>query len=203
MVRDIGDFIAHAEIRDKGYMRECIAHVKAVDNLEWRIQSKQGLSLTEFLDAMRGKAFLANPAMVKKKLGFQKGSVNKILSRIIATLEKGEFDRNFPDRLTKKEKKVFDFYSGSIPLDPMYDQDRFVKQLGRQLVKFRIMKGSDFPRFLMIGHRLAAFAMTKMHLTTIKLSEDDIALFLGEFSYTDERMCVWGNYKLMYGELKI
>lgn len=181
-IRDVGNFVAHAEERDRGIACESIRNLALCFKLHMEREHarKQGDplpgSVADLRDAALAALSMDTPERVRQKTLMGKKQAKRCLERAYAKID--SFEGNVPvlnDRLTLEEKRVMRRYFVTVLAMPAFIDDDLVAQLGDCLIRNKFMLKSQQLKLREARDYLALYVIERMNLANIDLRNGEYA----------------------------
>ena len=170
-VKEVGDFVAHADSRDKGEARRALGGLSTVFNFHFRRNDLQETRpYSEFVAAARASFDSETPAEIRNRFGISQRKGKAALERALSrTFPLGKGFRISRTALTTKELEVLKHFTSILHVRPLFTDLELANQFLTALTKNGIIGPRAFSANALV--QLALFTIIKMHLTTIPLPD--------------------------------
>jgi hypothetical protein len=195
-VRDVGDFCAHRDERDKGIVCDrvrdfCYSNAVVVGHYDADILRK----------ALAINLRLAGPLVLKKEFGLSYEWAKKTIREISGKIESAsgsELTLNTP--FTPLEESMFQTFK-VIPIFAglAFDQDLLIKQFSECLAYEKVISNSEKVLIEDLGELVAAYAVSQMHLSKVIFDERSAILRAGTSSRHPGKLVIQAHYKTIGG----
>ncbi|WP_294266338.1 hypothetical protein [uncultured Sphingomonas sp.] len=214
-VTEIGDFIAHADQRDRGEVFSVSNDM--VTTLVYNMQSiaarEAGIADCADLEKIKnyGKSLLNlhSDAELKRLIGLNRKSAKEVLESAISKLIVGGDGKvYYKEMLTRSEKLTYDFSISKIRVKPAFTSNDLGNQLFSCLLKNSLISKVDL-KFLpdVIGF-IASHAVEKMHLSKVRVKDNlSVPLFIQtEYNDGKSNVAIYATFPVEgdgIGELRV
>jgi hypothetical protein len=174
-VRDIGDFVAHSDERQKGFAWEGIERFSSMMDFNiprWRAAGRPPSNEAEAFKRSIRSAFASHSAAeVRKSIGVSRDRAKKVLTDLLEAIVSVIGDRvNMSRQPTQLEQKIIQTYSSFLRVRNSFDDIQLVTEFEECLQKNGLLNASQtLPD--KIASLIALYAVEKMHLAHIVLPE--------------------------------
>jgi hypothetical protein len=171
--REIGDFVAHRDTREKGLITQTGQDVfTSVDVWSLKMRGRDP-SWADIGRAAHANLRLASDEQLRNGCGCQRPSAKQRLQRAMAKVRQGE-------RPTDKEIRVLDYLGNRFIWKPAFTATQLVTEFKEVLLRTSIMQPSDTDLPAEACAFLSLYALALMHGSAIVLENDHRArLFAG------------------------
>lgn len=174
-VREIGDFIAHRDRRDKGEVVEVVADLyRSAHFWAWtQLNLPAALSdLSDAANAARANLRRATDDQLKGGCNLKRPVAQSVLEAAIKKLGEGR-------QLTQREKATFNYLAGNLIWNPAFDDQHLCQELEDNLLSLGLLRDSEVESFRGLGPFIALFTITQMHGAVIDLPSGPVGLRAG------------------------
>jgi len=175
-VREIGDFVAHRDQREKGPVTQKVRDV-CLSLLSW-LEIRQGcpFDLAHIRKVAAANLRNATDSQLKTRLGLSRNAAKSKLERALRKAEKGK-------DATQRERLVVDYLGGAFIWNPAFTTSDIICELSAMLVKTGLMQPAEVDAFRAIAPFLALYVITLMHGSAVILEDGNrVKLIAGFFN---------------------
>ena len=182
LVRDIGDFTAHLEDRDKGSTHEGIGLIR--QSLSYhlsitKVLSDDSASLEDMASAALASLEVDPPENVKRQFRLGKAAVKTHLQSALGKVQSLDGRvLTVQTPITQIEIDALRAYVGTVVVAPPITQGKLVSELGSVLVKNNLLEARQISKLKEQAEWVAIFAIEKMHLARLRLFDGASAKLL-------------------------
>lgn len=191
-VRDVGDFVHHADGRGQGATWERLRLHYDLIRIHWKTIYGIPLTLEEIVGGMRATSILESADDTLLHLGLNQKRAHKALGAVIAKISGASAAGiELISPFTTDEQKIYDFYNTRTIIGPVFTQDNLADDFLFTMIKNDLVaKNASIP--VEAANFLGAYAAYKMHRVTIQYKDvEDVQLRLsGGYSNDDRRVCI-------------
>lgn len=185
-VKDIGDFVAHGDERDKGVAwvgvrsisKTLAFHIPRITKAsrgELTPSDKQALQ-----EAVIGSWHLARPEDVKAETGLEKNKVGKILKAAFKKIDSFDGRQVFTrDSLSETEERLLRKYSSTLSFNAIFSDKVLLDEFFICLRRNDLLSVNPINDVQGLTCFLAVFAIEKMHLSRIALEDGTVVRLRG------------------------
>lgn len=165
-IREIGDFVAHRDQREKGLVTE-----KARD-IQFSLESWLRQNDGRFPDLPKAKLIsaanlrTATDEQLDERLGLRRDVVWSVLKQAIRKMEMDRFDK-----VTAREKNVFNYLAGAFIWNPAFTDRQVSDDLATVLVKAGAMRLDERDAFDANRTFLALYVTALMHNSAVVMED--------------------------------
>ena len=169
-VKDLGDFVAHADEKDRGLVWDKASLISKVIRYKLpRIMKNQEpgeQELRQAKDAIIAAFDLDEAASIKKNFRVGQKRAKKILIGVLSKLHfvGGKYQWN---NVTSLERRFYDHYSKVLIVREAFSQNTLVSQLAECLIRNGVLAKSDCHKIDKVADFIGLHALAAMHLCTI------------------------------------
>lgn len=175
-VKDIGDFVAHADEKSQGIVWDKASLLSSMFRFSLpKLSDASNRRATEkdlepYKESVLAVFDLAEPGYVKKSTGIAQKSAKRILMKALSKISifNGRIDAHL---LSDFERRLLEHFSTRLIINIAYDDARLAKELSECLIKNRLIDVGEIPKVLSRIHYIAAYAIEKMHLCTLIIED--------------------------------
>jgi hypothetical protein len=179
--REIGDFIAHRDCRDKGLITQAARDVfTSFDVWSLGLRGKKA-TWPDIVRAAKANLRIATDAQIKAGCGCSRQLAKSRLTQAIA-----KFERKAP--LTQAEEKVLIFLGNNLIWRPAFDGFKLVREFGDSLVRNQILDRSELVQFGLQSTPIMLHALATMHGSTVTLEGGVPARLMAGYANTERRL---------------
>lgn len=174
-IREIGDFVAHRDQRDKGPVTETVRNIHL--SLDSWLHQGEG----RFPDLAKAKRICsanlrtATDAQLDARLGLRRDVVKSIVAQAIKKMEADRFEK-----VTKREQAVFNYLAGAFIWNPAFTDDQVSEDLATVLTKAGALLPQERAAFDANHAFLALYVTALMHDSAVVMDDGSrFELFAG------------------------
>ncbi len=174
-VREIGDFVAHRDQRDRGPVTETVRNIHL--SLDSWLQQGEG----RFPDLAKAKRICAanlrtaTDEQLNARLGLRREVVKSVLAQAIRKMETARYDK-----VTKRERAVFNYLAGAFIWNPAFTDEQVGDELASVLIRAGALRADERAAFDANHASLALYVVAVMHDTTVVMDDGSrFELFAG------------------------
>ena len=169
-IREIGDFVAHRDQREKGPVTDAVRDIQL--SLESWLRQGEGkvpdLALCKRISAANLR--ISTDAQLDERLGLRRELVKSVLAQAISKMEKDRFEK-----VTERERKVFDYLAGAFIWNPAFTDERVMADLTCVLTKSGALRADETDALKAGSTFLTLYVTALMHDSAVVM--DDGARF--------------------------
>ena len=190
--REIGDFVAHRDVREKGLITQVGRDVFTSVNV-WSLKMRgRDPSLADIARAAEANCRLASNEQLQDGCGCQRPTAKQRLRRALAKVEQGV-------RPTDKEIRVLDYLGNRFIWRPAFTSAQLAAEFREVLLRTGIVDLSDPDMAEQTRAFLALYALSLMHGSAIILEDGQRArLFAG---FANRQRCLEVKVEIIFAEL--
>jgi hypothetical protein len=182
--REIGNFIAHSDMREPGSLSEITAdffivmrtviprltpnappHAFAFDNLP-----------ENFPDYLRSSLHRFDKRLLAQKTGMKRKQPDAVLDSLLAkTIARGDGKYEIRSFLLPEEWKLLDCLLSTFTIKDAFNDDRVFKEFVHELVRNKFLRREDRKLMNRTRHFIIAYTVSLMHGCRIAVNDDEIA----------------------------
>jgi hypothetical protein len=165
-IREIGDFVAHRDQREKGAVTD------TVRDIHLSLQSWLHQSEGRFPDLAKAKRICAanlrtaTDAQLKARLGLRREVVKSVLMQAIKKIEANRFEK-----VTKRERTVFNFLAGAFIWNPAFTDEQVNGDLAGLLAKTGALRPEERAAFDANHDFLALYVTALLHDSAVVMDD--------------------------------
>jgi hypothetical protein len=191
-VREVGDFVAHRDTRDKGLITQVGRDVfTSVDVWSMAMRGLKA-SWADLGRAADANLRLASEDQIKAGCGCGRSRARK---RIGSALEKIGLGQS----ITDAEVRALDYLGNRFVWRPAFSDDQLIDELGRLLVRVGLIGMTDLARLAQARAFVALHALAVMHGSSITMPSGHRAKLFAGFSNRDRWLEV--KIEIIFAEL--
>jgi hypothetical protein len=161
-LREIGDFVAHRDQREKGPITQRVRDL-AVSCHSWTWQQfGRGPSLKQAIVIAEANLRIATDAQLDNKFKLKRAVVRSVLKQAISKVQAGK-------NLTDREYRIFNYLGTAFIWNPMFRDSEVIDDLGFALRDAGLITKADQDRLPIIGPFIALYVIALMHGAAILL----------------------------------
>lgn len=179
--REIGDFVAHRDVREKGLVTQVGRDVFTSVNV-WSF-ALRGIrpSLDDIADAANANFRLASDEQLKAGCGCSRPAARSRLQSALTKVRQNQ-------RLTRAEEKVFLYLGNCAIWRPAFTSDQLFTEFRDVLTQNAVIDAADFNTLDDARTFLSLYALTLMHGSAIILDSGKKAGLFAGFANRDRRL---------------
>lgn len=190
-IREIGDFVAHRDQREKGPVTDKVRDIQL--SLESWLNQGEG----RFPDLAAAKRISAanlrttTDAQLTQRLGLRRAVVQSVLAQAIRKMEDDRFEK-----VTQREKRVFNYLAGAFVWNPAFTDEQVAEDLANVLVKAGALFKNERDAF--DAHRvfLALYVTALMHDSAVVMDDGSRFELVAGFANDENRIEVKARIEL-------
>ena len=190
-IREIGDFVAHRDRRDKGPVTETVRNIHL--SLDSWLHQGEG----RFPDLAKAKQIsaanlrTATDAQLDGRLGLRREVVKSALSQAIKKMEADHFER-----VTRREQAVFNYLAGAFIWNPAFTDDQVGEDLATVLTKAGALLPQERAAFDANHAFLALYVTALMHDSAVVMEDGSRFDLVAGFANDENRIEVKARIEL-------
>lgn len=169
-IREIGDFVAHRDQREKGPVTDTVRDIQL--SLESWLRQGEGkapdLPLAKRISAANLRT--ATDVQLAQRLGLRREVVKSVLAQAISKMEADRFEK-----VTDRERNVFNYLAGAFIWNPAFTDEQVANDLASVLTKSGALRLDEREAFDAGRPFLALYVTALMHDSVVIM--DDGARF--------------------------
>lgn len=174
-IREIGDFVAHRDQREKGAVTDTVRDIHL--SLDSWLHQGEG----RFPDLAKAKRICAanlrtaTDAQLDARLGLRRELVRSVLAQAIRKMEADRFEK-----VTKREQAVFNYLAGAFIWNPAFTDEQVGGDLAALLTKAGALRPEERAAFDANHDFLALYVTALMHDSAVVMDDGSrFELFAG------------------------
>jgi hypothetical protein len=174
-IREIGDFVAHRDQREKGAVTDTVRDIHL--SLDSWLHQGEG----RFPDLAKAKRICAanlrtaTDAQLDARLGLRREVVRSVLAQAIRKMEADRFEK-----VTQREQAVFNYLAGAFIWNPAFTDEQVGSELAGLLTKTGALRPVERAAFDANHDFLTLYVTALMHDTAVVMDDGSrFALFAG------------------------
>ncbi|RXR30277.1 hypothetical protein [Sphingobium fluviale] len=174
-IREIGDFVAHRDQREKGAVTDTVRDIHL--SLDSWLHQGEG----RFPDLAKAKRICAanlrttTDAQLDARLGLRREVVRSVLAQAIRKMEADRFEK-----VTKREQAVFNYLAGAFIWNPAFTDEQVGSELAGLLTKAGALRPVERAAFDANCNFLTLYVTALMHDTAVVMDDGSrFELFAG------------------------
>jgi len=174
-IREIGDFVAHRDRRDKGPITETVRNIHlSLDS--WLHQGEGRLpDLNKAKRICAANLRTVTDAQLDARLGLRRDVVKSVLAQAIKKMETDRFEK-----VTRREQVVFNYLAGAFIWNPAFTDDQVGEDLATVLTKAGALLPQERAGFDANHAFLALYVTALMHDSAVVMDDGSrFELFAG------------------------
>lgn len=190
-IREIGDFVAHRDQREKGPVTDKVRDIQL--SLESWLKQGQG----QFPDLAAAKRIsaanlrTATDAQLAARLGLRREVVKSVLAQAIKKMEADRFEK-----VTQRERSVFNYLAGAFVWNPAFTDEQVAEDLAAVLIKAGALLKDEREAFDANGAFLALYVTALMHDSAIVMEDGSRFDLVAGFANDQNRIEVKARIEL-------
>ncbi|WP_159994014.1 hypothetical protein [Roseomonas sp. 18066] len=181
-VREVGDFIAHRDQRQKGPVTQKARDIFTSSRSWLRVSIMQEpATLDDIRKAAEANLRIATDMQLEASLGFKRAAARTALAQAVRRLEGGR-------QPTPRERKTFDYLGSAFIWNPAFTGAEVLKDLEDMLGELGLMRKVDHASFRSCRDFIILHVVTVMHGSSILLEGGDRADMAAGFSNREGRL---------------
>lgn len=190
--REIGDFIAHRDTREKGLVTQVGKDVfTSVDVWSLKMRGREP-SWADIARAAEANLRLASDEQIRSGCGCQRGAAKKRMQAALAKIERQE-------RPTELEIKALDYLGNRFIWKPAFTSDQLFSEFRDVLMLNQIVDKADAEALDGAKAYIVLHALSVMHGSTIVLDGGEKARLFAGFANRDRRLEI--KVEIVFSEL--
>lgn len=181
-IREIGDFVAHRDQREKGPVTQKVRDIFESFR-SWARISVAGLPFTiaDIRKVSAANLRVATDAQIEARLGLTRSVAKSVLEQALRNAENGK-----PGTL--RERRVVDYFGSAFIWNPAFTAIEVLDDLTHVLQKAGLLEPTDEKTFAAIGPFLALYVTALMHGSAVILEDGTRADLFAGFANREERI---------------
>jgi hypothetical protein len=180
-VREIGDFVAHRDQREKGPVTQKARDVFLSFHSWFRIRAGQPFDLAHIRKVSAANLRVATDDQIAARLGLTRSVAKSVLEQALRKLEKGK-------DATPRERLAVDYFGGAFIWNPAFTDAIVTDDLASLLVKTGFLAVADRPAFEAMSPFIALYVITLIHGSTVLLDDGGRAALVAGFDNQQARL---------------
>lgn len=190
-IREIGDFVAHRDQREKGPVTDKVRDIQL--SLESWLRQGEGrfpdLAAAKRISAANLRT--ATDAQLAARLGLRRDVVKSVLAQAIKKMEGDRFEK-----VTQREKSVFNYLAGAFVWNPAFTDEQVVEDLASVLMKAGALLKEEREAFDAGSAFLALYVIALMHDSAIVMEDGSRFELVAGFANSENRLEVKARIEL-------
>jgi len=190
-IREIGDFVAHRDQREKGPVTDKVKDIQL--SLESWLAQGDG-KVPDLASAKRISAAnlrTATDVQLDARLGLRREVVKAVLAQAIKKMESDRFDK-----LTQREKAVFNYLAAAFIWNPAFTDEQVAEDLATVLIKVGALQTNERAAFDADHSFLALYIIALMHDSTVVMEDGSRFDLIAGFANKENRIEVKARIEL-------
>ncbi|MBC7985316.1 MAG: hypothetical protein H7X93_01395 [Sphingomonadaceae bacterium] len=181
-VREIGDFVAHRDQREKGPVTQKARDVFTSFQSWLRISvMREPFTLADIRKVAEANLRNATDAQLEARLGLKRAVVKSVLAQALNKAEKGR-------DATPRERKTVDYLGGAFIWNPAFTDIEVVEDLLHVLGDTGLLQKADHAAFHTLSEFITLYVLTLMHGSAVLLENGDRADLVAGFANAEGRL---------------
>jgi dsDNA-binding SOS-regulon protein len=190
-IREIGDFVAHREQREKGPVTDKVRDIQL--SLESWLKQGEG-KIPDLAAAKRISAAnlrTATDAQLAQRLGLRREVVKSVLAQAIKKMESDRFDK-----MTQRERAVFNYLAAAFIWNPAFTDEQVAEDLATVLIKAGALLKEERNAFNANHAFLALYVTALMHDSAVVMDDGSRFELVAGFANKENRIEVKARIEL-------
>lgn len=191
-IREIGDFVAHRDQREKGPVTDKIRDIQL--SLESWLKQGEGrfpdLATAKRISAANLRT--ATDAQLDARLNLRREVVKSALNQAIKKMESDRFEK-----LTQRERAVFNYLSAAFIWNPAFTDGQVTEDLAALLIKCGALLKEERHAFDVNQAFLALYVTALMHDSTVVMDDGSRFELVAGFANDESRIEVKARIELV------
>ena len=174
-VREVGDFVAHRNQREKGLVTQKARDIFTSFDSWLRITvMRQPFTLPQIRKTAEANLRNATDAQLSERLNMKRAVVKSVLAQALKKLERGQ-------KATARERKTIDYLGGAFIWNPAFTDADLVEDLLLVLVETGLLRRAEHNAFRALSDYIALYVITLLHGSVILLEHGNRAQLMAGF----------------------
>lgn len=190
-IREIGDFVAHRDQREKGPVTDKVKdiHLSLISWLRQGEGSFPDLPLAKRISAANLRT--ATDDQLNARFGVRRAVVKSVLAQAIKKMEADRFDK-----VTQRERGVFNYLAGAFVWNPAFTDEQVGDDLATVLMKAGALKPEERAGFDGNHDFLALYVTALMHECAVVMNDGSRFYLVAGFDNDQRRIEVKARIEL-------
>ncbi|HEX2764815.1 MAG TPA: hypothetical protein VHM92_13355 [Allosphingosinicella sp.] len=181
-IREIGDFVAHRDEREKGPVTQRVRDVFTSFASWLRISvMRQPFTITDIRKAAEANLRNATDAQLQERLGLTRGIAKSVLTQALNKAAKGK-------KATIRERLTVDYLGGAFIWNPAFTDTEVIEDLIAALDGVGLLSKTDHAIFRSRADFITLYVLTLLHGSKVILENGDRADLLAGFANHEGRL---------------
>lgn len=175
-VREIGDFVAHRDQREKGPVTQKARDIFTSFQSWLRISvMRESFTLADIRKVAEANLRNATDEQLQNRLGLKRAVAKAVLAQALNKAAKGS-------RPTPRERKTVDYLGGAFIWNPAFTDVEVVEDLIQVLGEVGLLRQAEHAAFRTLANFIALYVLTLMHGSAVLLENGDRAELVAGFA---------------------
>ena len=177
--RDIADFIAHRDVRDRGAIAELVRDIFVSARVFTMFMGGQVPSPEEARAAARANIRLATDQAIASDCAMTRKAAEAAVDRAATMLDHGLYP-------AERDKFVFNHYGNRLKWHPAFHDDEILNEFVAVLLDNKVLLATEEVGLRALGDRLTLYVLALLHGSEVELTTKDRVVLQAGF-FNDER----------------
>jgi len=192
-IKEIGDFVAHRDQREKGPVTQKVRDIFVSFHSWARISvARLPFTLADIRKVSEANLRIATDAQIQARLGLSRGVAKSVLEQALRKAEKGKDG-------TDRERRTVDYFGSAFIWNPAFTDAEVLDDLVHILGTAGLLDAADRAAFSAVAPFLALYVVSLMHGSAVILEDGGRADLVAGFANDQGRLEV--KARLIYGDL--
>lgn len=177
-IREIGDFVAHRDERDRGTALQQTSDVLLSIQTYLKIRTEGTFTLVEIREVAEANLRVATPAQLSARLRLTRPEARGALKRGLAKLERG-------GNVTRKERRTIDYLGGAFIWNPDFTDASLHRDFADALVDGGYLSSSERSAWKAVQPFISLCVVSLMNGTTLVLNGSNRVTLMAGYDNND------------------
>lgn len=175
-VKEVGDFAAHHDRRDRGISWKRAGEIHHASRLFFGLQLRKQdepyeTTREQYARSMRAILELLGPALIKRDLKLSMKQAHRTLSSGLDKIE--ALAKSQPATLSAREKTVMDYIHRRFRVEPVFSQADLIRSLFTAMRKEGLITAEERPKLEVQAGFIATYVISLMHQCEVDLGNGE------------------------------
>jgi len=192
-IKEIGDFVAHRDQREKGPVTQKVRDIFVSFHSWGRISvARLPFTLADIRRVSAANLRIATDAQIQARLGLSRGVAKSVLEQALRKAEKGKDG-------TDRERRTVDYFGSAFIWNPAFTDSEVLDDLIHVLGKVGLLDPAERAAFSAVAPFLALYVISLMHGSAVILEDGGRADLIAAFANDQGRLEV--KARLIFSDL--
>lgn len=178
IIREVGDFVAHRDERDRGTALQQTSDVLLSIQTFLKVRLDGTFTLADIKEVAEANLRVATPAQLSARIRLTRPEARGALKRGLAKLERGE-------DVTRKERRTIDYLGGAFIWNPDFTDASLHRDLADALVDGGYLASSERPAWKAVQPFISLCVVSLMNGTSLVLNGSNRVILMAGYDNDD------------------